>query len=200
MNTNLNGDYTVLITPELKRDYDLYLQAFQQSGLFRTVAVQVLSMTKETLIQNDNGIEFTIIGTNPRGVWKRSLYSCNSKSNNSNDSNNPKEYTPYYTTIQNAGGADVEAECWWEDNGTTHVSWVRNAKEGDFLSRRYLNEEGHYICESSFFHNKWSSPSSSSSLQQKHQYRSDGSVGRNGDGKDLPKPVAFMTWKFQRVV
>lgn len=184
--TNLNGKWSVIVTPELKKSYDLYLQAFQQPALFRAVALNVLSMTKDTLIQSKNGKELTIIGTNPRGVWERTLISSGYKADwDSVDSDTESvdldSFEPKFTMMRNAGGAEVDAECWWEDNGRVHTSWVRNAKEGDFYSRRYIDEEGYYICESFFYHNEMS----------KLKY------GVKEDYKD-DEPVASMVWKFER--
>jgi len=192
-NINLCGKWCVVVTPELKKEYDLYLQAFRQPALFRAVALNVLSMTKDILEQNENGTELTIRGTNPRGVWARTLISSGYKADW--DVQDESEtcfldkmdiFEPKFTMIQNAGGADVQAECWWEENGSVHASWVRNAKEGDFFSRRYIDDEGFYVCESSFYHNE---------LSKTFYGIQDTKNDENSNGD---KRVAFMTWKFQR--
>lgn len=182
--TNLAGKWSVVVTPTLKKEYDMYLQAFQQPAFFRAVALNVLSMTKDTLQQSVDGREFTIIGTNPRGVWSRTLFSSGYQADwDHRDSTamDVESFEPKLTMIRNAGGADVDAECWWEDNGKTHTSWVRNAKEGDFYSRRYIDEDGFYICESKFYHNELS----------KVKYGVKDDYIEN-------EPVASMTWKFER--
>ena len=165
--TDLSGSWSLVISPEFKHEYDLYLKAFHQPAFFRAVALHpnVLSMTKETLIQTKNGKELIIKGTNPRGVWERRL--CSKVSSVSSDNNTA------ILKIRNAGGAIVEAESWWDSKGKCHLSWVRKAKEGDFFSKRYINDEGYYVCESSFF-------------------------CKLKDGSVVEQPTAQMTWTFQR--
>lgn len=60
--------------------------------------------------------------------------------------------------FQTADSELVEAESWWESEGTVHVSWLRGVSRyhggGCFESRRYLEDDGKtYCCESTFHFN-----------------------------------------------
>ena len=56
--------------------------------------------------------------------------------------------------IVTADAEKVEAESWWENDGTVHVSWTYGVKKyggGSFESKRYLENDGNvYVCESTF--------------------------------------------------
>ena len=61
---------------------------------------------------------------------------------------------PFYQT---ADSEKVDAESWWESEGTVHVSWLRGVSRyggGSFKSKRYLEDGGEtYVCESTFYFN-----------------------------------------------
>ena len=47
----------------------------------------------------------------------------------------------------------VQAESWWEENGTVHRSWIRGVKKyggGDFETKRFLTDDDKLVCESKF--------------------------------------------------
>jgi hypothetical protein len=59
-------------------------------------------------------------------------------------------------------GEPVEAESWWEDGGTSHISWMRgvtNYGGGEFESKRYLESAGKVlVCETVFIPEDFSRP------------------------------------------
>jgi hypothetical protein len=68
------------------------------------------------------------------------------------------EFVKRNVFIKTADSEKVEAESWWESDGTVHVSWLRGVSRyhggGCFESRRYLeDDEETYTCESTFHFN-----------------------------------------------
>ena len=152
-NVDFTGNWKPIMTEEFRKDYDKYLEGFGQSGLVRTVALNILSQTSEEITQLEQGKSMLLVLKNIRGAWSRTLVSSGTDS----DSTDFDDYVPLHIPIKTADGETVEAESWWEDNGTIHVSWLRGSKKysgGNFESRRYLEDNGNvYVCESIFHYN-----------------------------------------------
>lgn len=147
---NLTGKWKIIASDDFKKDYDLYLKNLGQPSLVRSIAVSIVDMTTEEVIQLDNGRSVSIKGKNLRGVWDRTLLASGSDIGVEHGEND--EHTKI--SLVTADKEHVEAESWWEKNGTVHRSWLRGVKKyggGDFESRRYLADGGKkLICESVF--------------------------------------------------
>lgn len=131
--TDLSGTWKLWCYPGFKDEYDLYLRRLGQNNLVRAVALSLVGVTTEATDQKDSGRALWIQGTNPRGVWTRTLY------------------TDKVVEIETADKESVEAEAWWE--GNVHHSWLRGVSKyggGDFESRRYLEDANTLACESVF--------------------------------------------------
>jgi hypothetical protein len=142
---NLSGNWEVVVTDEFKKDYDLYLTELGQPLLVRSVALGIISLTTEFVEQAQGGKSLLIRGKNVRGTWDRTLVASGTEPG-------LDTYTPLQIPVMSADSEKVEAESWWEDNGRSHVSWLRGVKKyggGAFESRRYLNGD-EYVCESTF--------------------------------------------------
>ena len=148
--TDLSGKWKIVVTDEFKKEYDLYLKKLGQPSLVRSVAVSIVEMTTEEVIQSDRGRSLCIKGKNLRGVWDRTIIS--SGSDYGKDHGEGDEHTR--VSLVTADKEKVEAEAWWEDHGTCHRSRLRGVKKyggGDFESRRYLTDDGKkLVCESEF--------------------------------------------------
>lgn len=148
--TDLSGKWKIVVTDEFKKEYDLYLKKLGQPSLVRSVAVSIVEMTTEEVIQSDSGRSLCIKGKNLRGVWDRTIIS--SGSDYGKDHGEGDEHTR--VSLVTADKEKVEAEAWWEDHGTCHRSRLRGVKKyggGDFESRRYLTDDGKkLVCESEF--------------------------------------------------
>jgi len=75
---------------------------------------------------------------------------------NTDDSKQRDDYMHTKSKIKTADGEYVDAEAWWEENGTKHRSFLRRSTKyggGDFESVRYLMEgstNNELICKSTF--------------------------------------------------
>jgi hypothetical protein len=166
---NLTGHWKILVDDHFKKDYDTYLMNLGQPSLVRTVATSIVELTTEEVRQEDEGRVLHIVGKNLRGAWERTLVASGSdiEYNHGEDEGHIK--TPLVTADQE----QVQAEAWWESDGTIHRSFLRGGKKyggGDFESKRYLTENGNIlICESTFH------------------------------PRDAEKSQAKITWKFARI-
>ena len=144
---DLSGDWTLVVNEDFRKQYDEYLKQLGQPFLVRSVALTIIALTTEETEQSDEGRTLLIRGKNARGVWKRKLVASGTDLIND-------EYTPLLVPIVTADDEHVEAEAWWEEEGTVHRSWMRGLKKyggGDFESRRYLEDGGRFlVCESTF--------------------------------------------------
>jgi len=151
-NTDLSGSWALVITDEFKSEYDNYLTVLGINYFVRKVALQVIYQTTEVIEQSSGcGTELSIIGSNPKGVWDRTLIASNGVKVGNNDENT-FEHERFHTTT--ADGEDIMSEAWWEEGGTVHRSYLFDAASkyggGDFESKRYLNAEDNYNCVSTF--------------------------------------------------
>ena len=145
--TDLSGNWKILVTDDFKEKYDQYLKRLGQPSLVRSVAVSIVEMTTEEVIQTDEGRSLCIKGKNLRGIWDRTLIASGS------DFDGKVEQEHTRVPLVTADKEKVEAESWWEDNGTVHRSWLRGGKKyggGDFESKRYLIDDDKLVCESQF--------------------------------------------------
>jgi len=152
---DLTGKWYLLEDEGFKEEYDEYLKALGQPSIVRAVALTLIGLTREETIQEDGGRTLIINGVNPRGIWNRKLIS--SGWDPSSESTGENSFEPIYTTIQTADGEDVQAEAWWEEQGTVHKSWLRGGLKyggGDFESSRYLSVDGKELICTSIFHPK----------------------------------------------
>lgn len=144
---DLSGHWEVIATDEFKHEYDQYLAALGQPLLVRTVAMGIIVQTTEETKQTDNGKSLLIRGRNLRGIWDRTLVA-------SGTDIGYDEYEPLQIPVMTADSEQVEAESWWEEEGTVHVSWLRGVSKyggGSFESRRYIDDNGDtYVCEGTF--------------------------------------------------
>ena len=148
---DLSGMWELIITKEFKADYDVYLERLGQSRIVRSVALSppVLKQTHDEVFQTNSGRSLAIRGKNIRGTWYRTLIASGTSLKN-------HEFTPLRHPLLTIDAEQVEAESWWEKNGTIHVSYLRGITlygGGTFLSRRYMEEqntEDVYVCESAF--------------------------------------------------
>jgi hypothetical protein len=145
--TNLSGDWILIVTDDFRTQYDNYLVGLGQPRLVRSVALNIIAQTTEKIIQTDNGRSLQIVGRNIRGTWSRTLVASGTDLDHD-------EFIPFQISITSADSESVEAESWWEQNGTVHVSWMRGVTKyggGSFESRRYLEDDAQiYACESVF--------------------------------------------------
>mmetsp|Transcript_9304 Transcript_9304/g.28064 ORF Transcript_9304/g.28064 Transcript_9304/m.28064 type:complete len:339 (-) Transcript_9304:77-1093(-) len=149
---NLTGMWKIKVTDGFKEQYDSYLRNLGQPLLVRSIALSIISMTREETKQTNHGRDLWIKGTNTRGVWERTLHgsgSCYDVHIEDFD-----DYEHRTVPIVTADSEKVEAQSWWENEGTVHVSWLRGGKKyggGDFYSRRYLKDDGNtFVCETIF--------------------------------------------------
>jgi hypothetical protein len=144
---NLTGSWELLATDEFKKEYDQYLTELSQPLFVRSAALSIIGFTTEETIQMDEGKALLIRGKNIRGIWDRTLVASGSEVG-------IDEFTPLHVPIMTADSELVEAETWWENEGTLHVSWLRGVAKyggGDFESRRYLEDDGNiYVCKTTF--------------------------------------------------
>lgn len=145
---DLSGDWSLIISDEFKKDYDDYLKKLGQPFIVRSVALTLIGVTTEHTEQKEEGRTLFIRGTNARGIWERTLVTSGA------DKMNDK-FTPLHVPVDTADDERVEAEAWWEDDGTVHRSWMRGISKyggGDFESKRYLEEDGKVLVTESTFH------------------------------------------------
>ncbi len=147
---DLSGKWKLIASDSFKTQYDSYLKSLGQPSLVRSVAVSIVEMTSEEVIQQDEGRSLCIKGKNLRGIWDRTLVSSGSDYDSAHDDENGHMLVPLVT----ADKEHVKAEAWWENNGTTHKSWLRGVKKyggGDFESTRFLEDNmNKLVCESVF--------------------------------------------------
>ncbi len=166
---DLSGNWKIVVDEKFKEEYDLYLKNLGQPSLVRSIAVSIVEMTTEEVIQEDGGRSLFIKGKNLRGVWDRTLVASGSDYDSEFDVESQEHDQIDLIT---ADKENVKAEAWWEENGTVHRSYLRGLKKyggGDFESRRYLEDGGNTLVCESVFHPK--------------------------DGKEQ----AIVTWKFQKI-
>jgi len=146
---DLSGTWKLIASDGFKKQYDSYLKNLGQPSLVRSVAVSIVEMTSEEVVQKDEGRSLCIKGKNLRGVWERTLESSGS---DFETALTETEHTR--VPLLTADKERVEAEAWWEKGGTSHISWLRGVKKyggGDFESIRYLEDDGNkLVCESVF--------------------------------------------------
>lgn len=151
---DLTGHWLLLATDEFKKEYDHYLRELSQPLFVRSAAMSIIGYTTEETKQLDDGKALLIRGKNIRGIWDRTLVASGSEVG-------IDEFTPLHVPIMTAESELVEAETWWENEGTLHVSWLRGVTKyggGDFESRRYLEDDGNvYVCQTTF-HRKSKKP------------------------------------------
>eukprot|EP00548_Thalassiothrix_antarctica_P005858 CAMPEP_0194148648 /NCGR_PEP_ID=MMETSP0152-20130528/33620_1 /TAXON_ID=1049557 /ORGANISM="Thalassiothrix antarctica, Strain L6-D1" /LENGTH=322 /DNA_ID=CAMNT_0038850309 /DNA_START=126 /DNA_END=1094 /DNA_ORIENTATION=+ len=162
---DLSGEWKLIVTAEFKKEYNDYLKYLGQPKLFRAVAMGLIGLLTEYTKQTEDGRELFIRSRNPKGVWERTLIASSDANNNNtiiaNDeqeqkSDEPNNNTKYYNVLS-ADGETVQAEAWWEKNGTIHQSWLRGGGSkynggGDFESKRYLEKNGKVLVCESIFH------------------------------------------------
>lgn len=140
--TDFTGKWELIVSKEFKTEYDEYLQLLGQPSLVRSVALSIIGMTSEETIQSQHGQELIIRGRNVRGNWERTLQ-ASTKDN------------PLVVPIVTADDETVQSECWWEDSGSVHKSWLRGVNKyggGSFESKRFLeNDDNTLVCQSTFF-------------------------------------------------
>jgi hypothetical protein len=139
---DLSGIWELVVTEEFKAQYNRYLELMGLPYLVRSVAVNVIGMTKDEIRQSDDGRSLYIKAKNAKGIWERTLIASG-----------PDQVV--LEPIQAADGEEVLAEAWWANNGTVHHSWLKGGGKrygfGSFESRRYLQDDGEtLICESIF--------------------------------------------------
>lgn len=139
--TDLSGKWDLVVSEDFKTEYDTYLKLLGQPSLVRSVALSIIGMTTEETVQTDDGKELRIRGRNVRGKWERTLTASSADK-------------PMLTPLVTADNETVQAECWWEGNGSIHRSWLRGVEKyggGNFESKRYLEDEDQIlVCESTF--------------------------------------------------
>lgn len=166
---DMTATWKIIVDDQFKESYDTYLTGLGQPSLVRSIAVSIVELTTEEIIQSNEGREICIKGKNLRGIWERTLLSSGSDYENDHQDDQDHVQVPLIT----ADKETVQAEAWWEEEGTMHVSWLRGGKKyggGDFESKRYLEDDGNIlVCESVF-----------------HPRR-----------EDKEKPT--ITWRFQKV-
>ena len=72
-NFDISGEWTLIADDVFKTEYDAYLKQLGFNGITRKVACSLIDRTTEITKQSDNGREFYLKGTNPKGVWGRTL-------------------------------------------------------------------------------------------------------------------------------
>jgi hypothetical protein len=141
---DLSGEWELIVTDDFRKDYDHYLAALGQPLLVRTVALSIVGRTTEEMKQADDGKSLLIRGKNVRGVWDRTLVASGADA-------------PLKIPVMTADSEKVEAESWWAEAGSVHVSWLRGVTKyggGCFESRRYLDDDKDiFVCEGSFHPN-----------------------------------------------
>lgn len=150
-NVDLTGNWKIFVDDSFKEQYDTYLKNLGQPSLVRSIAVSIVELTTEEVIQENEGRELSIKGKNLRGAWDRTLVASGSDY----DYDFHEDHHEHnQIDLITADKEKVKAEAWWEENGTVHRSYLRGVKKyggGDFESRRYLEDDGNtLICESEF--------------------------------------------------
>lgn len=136
---DLSGKWELIVTDAFKVEYDKYLAGLGQPKIVRSVALSgpVIGQTMEELIQIDGGKSLLIRGKNIRGTWDRTLIASGSTKCS-------PDFEPLITPIPTVDQEIVQCEAWWEDEGKSHVSWMRGVTMytgGSFYSKRYMEEK-----------------------------------------------------------
>ena len=166
---DFTGVWKIVTSDEFKKDYDVYLSRLGQPALVRSVAVNIVDFTAEDLVHD--GLELTIRGKNLRGSWDRTLITSGYNKETGTVIEQAENLVPTADRLET-----IQAESWWEEKGTVHVSWMKGVKRyggGDFESRRYLEDNGNILVCESIFH-----PDSNTNMKNKEK--------------------ATIRWKFQR--
>lgn len=149
---DLTARWKIIVDNDFKESYDKYLKGLGQPSLVRSVAVSIVEMTTEEIIQENEGRELCIKGKNLRGLWERTLVASGSDHEKHHDG-----LEHLQVPIVTADKEKVVAEAWWENEGKTHFSILKGVKKyggGDFQSKRYLESDGDVlVCESMFIPN-----------------------------------------------
>jgi hypothetical protein len=155
-NVDLSGHYNLVVTDDFKRSYDRYLERLGQPAFVRSVALSVAGQTTEEVLQLDHGRSLMVVGRNIRGTWSRTLVASGTDGSSTTPHEDGSSYRPLRIPILSADSEQVESESWWESGGTVHVSWLRGVTRyggGQFESRRYMDGEDIYVCETTFHPN-----------------------------------------------
>lgn len=134
--TDLSGVWKPITNPAFLHQYDEYLKNCSQPMLFRRVVVNALGLTKDEIVQWDDGRSLTMISTNPAGKWNRTLTTT----------------TP--CAVVDPDKERVEVESYWYD-GNRHCSVLKGKKKlqgGTFETIRYLDEANDQLICESYFH------------------------------------------------
>ena len=153
-NIDLSASWKIIVTDRFKKEYDAYLKNLGQPSLVRSIAVSIVELTTEEMIQTESGRKLTIRGKNLRGVWERTLVASGADCTVEFDESSQQHDAMDLVT---ADKENVKAEAWWEDEGTVHRSYLRGVKKyggGDFESRRFLEDDGNTLICESIFHPK----------------------------------------------
>ena len=164
---DLSGSWTLIADDTFKKEYDLYLSDLGFNRIIRSVACSLISRTKEITKQSDNGRELYIKSINPKGAWERTLTASGFPDFGTKSNQTDYEHTK--AKIKTAESEEVDAEAWWECQGTQHRSWLLGGKKGDYESLRYLEDCGNVLVCESIFH-----------------------------PRDVTKKKARVRWRFQR--
>lgn len=147
---DITGEWQLIDTEKFKADYDDYLKLLGQPKIVRVVAVGLVGLTTEIIEQTEEGRELLIRGKSGINVWERRLISSGADAESA-------EYQPEHIAIRTADDETVQAEAWWDSNGTVHMSWLRGVEKyggGDFESKRYLEDDGSTLVCETIFHPK----------------------------------------------
>eukprot|EP00546_Thalassionema_frauenfeldii_P019228 CAMPEP_0178900084 /NCGR_PEP_ID=MMETSP0786-20121207/3273_1 /TAXON_ID=186022 /ORGANISM="Thalassionema frauenfeldii, Strain CCMP 1798" /LENGTH=307 /DNA_ID=CAMNT_0020571041 /DNA_START=485 /DNA_END=1408 /DNA_ORIENTATION=+ len=147
---DITGEWQLIDTEQFKSDYDDYLKLLGQPKLVRVVAVGLIGLTTEIIEQTKEGRELLIRGKSGINVWERRLISSGADAES-------EEYQPEHIAIRTADDETVQAEAWWDSNGTVHRSWLRGVEKyggGNFESKRYLEDGGNTLVCETIFHPK----------------------------------------------
>jgi hypothetical protein len=143
---NLTGSWDLIASDDFLKEYDVYLLNLGQPYIVRSVAISIVDRTTEETLQTEGGRSLLLRSINARGVWERTLIASGLSPSN--------ESSIVYATVLTADKEPVQAEAWWEENGTVHHSWLRGVTKyggGDFESVRYLRDDDSIlVCESMF--------------------------------------------------
>eukprot|EP00518_Triparma_eleuthera_P012805 CAMPEP_0182487502 /NCGR_PEP_ID=MMETSP1319-20130603/47790_1 /TAXON_ID=172717 /ORGANISM="Bolidomonas pacifica, Strain RCC208" /LENGTH=331 /DNA_ID=CAMNT_0024689625 /DNA_START=641 /DNA_END=1633 /DNA_ORIENTATION=- len=132
----LTGKWKLASTPGFKDAYDKYLSDLGQPSVVRTVALGLVSFTKEETTHDVGSGSLRVVGRNPKGTWDRTLELTGEGSEG--------------VEVPTADSETVMAASHWD--GDVHVSVLKDTKKyggGDFRSRRYMDGE-EYVCDTVF--------------------------------------------------
>ena len=153
---DLSGEWSLIVNEAFVQEYDIYLKQLGVGKIIRKVACSVIGRTTEIVKQSDNGRKLHLKLSNPKGVWEREILASGYPDFNTDDSKQRDDYMHTKSKIKTADGEYVDAEAWWEENGTKHRSLLRRCTKyggGDFESVRYLMEgstNNELVCKSTF--------------------------------------------------